>query len=149
MKKIEGIHHACITVSDYERSRDWYVEVLGASVLTEFTVDAPELGRAVRMPGAKLRGCMLKWGRGETVIEMLCYKRPVGEAYDPATPMCNIGCTHVAFTTVHSIDSIYQDLLGKGVQFYAPPQVLKLSEHIVKMCYFKDPDGITLELVGT
>ena len=40
-----------------------------------------------------------------------------------------------------------QDLLKKGVKFNYPLQTLN-KEHI-KIAYFKDPDGITLEIVGT
>ena len=151
MDKIKGIHHACICVADIERSIKWYREILGAKLLTRFDLHHPNLGKAVGIPGASLKGAMLLWGEDEfaSMIEVLCYTNPIGEKYDPHTPMCNIGCTHVAFTTVNTIDDLYEELQAKGVRFYSPPQLLEIEGQAFKMCYFKDPDGITLELIGS
>ena len=151
MASISGIDHACITVSDMERSKKWYTETLGLKVVSEFDLDTPELGEGVGMPGAHLLGAMLQWGEGEnaTCIELLHYIKPVGKKYDPTTPMCNIGTTHVAFGTENAIDALYEELVAKGVKFYTAPQPVDVGGVVVKFCYFKDPDGITLELIGT
>ena len=151
MASISGIHHACITVSDMERSKKWYTETLGLKVVSEFDLDTPELGEGVGMPGAHLLGAMLQWGEGEnaTCIELLHYIKPGGKKYDPTTPMCNIGTTHVAFGTENAIDALYEELVAKGVRFYTPPQPVDVGGVVVKFCYFKDPDGITLEFIGT
>jgi catechol 2,3-dioxygenase-like lactoylglutathione lyase family enzyme len=63
--------------------------------------------------------------------------------------MNNIGCTHVAFSTENSINELYDDLVGKGVKFYSPPQSIELEGEVISFCYFKDPDGITLEFIGS
>jgi glyoxylase I family protein len=151
MAEISGIHHGCITVSDMERSKKWYQEVLGLKLITEFYLDVPELGTGVGVPGAQLKGAMLQHGEGENVamIELLHYVSPIGKSWDSDVPMNNIGCTHIAFATENAIDDLYKELVGKGVKFYSPPQTIELEGDAVKFCYFKDPDGITLELIGS
>jgi catechol 2,3-dioxygenase-like lactoylglutathione lyase family enzyme len=151
MPTISGIHHACITVSDIERSKKWYEEHLGLRVVSEFDLDTPDLGVGVGLPGAHLLGAMLQWGEGEkaTYIELLQYLKPKGKKQDPDEPMCNLGTTHVAFSTENAIDALYEELAGKGVKFYSPPQPVDVGGTVVKFCYFKDPDGISLELIGT
>ena len=151
MAEISGIHHACITVSDMERSKKWYQEVLGFKLVTEFDLDVPELGTGVGIPDAQLKGAMLQYGEGENVsmVELLHYVSPVGKPWDSETPMNNIGCTHVAFSTENSINELYDDLVGKGVKFYSPPQSIELEGQVINFCYFKDPDGITLEFIGS
>jgi glyoxylase I family protein len=151
MAEISGIHHGCITVSDMERSKKWYQEVLGLKLITEFYLDVPELGTGVGVPGAQLKGAMLQHGEGENVamIELLHYVSPIGKSWDSEVPMNNIGCTHIAFATENAIDDLYEELVGKGVKFYSPPQTIELEGDAVKFCYFKDPDGITLELIGS
>ena len=151
MARLSGIHHACSTVSDMEMSKKGYTETLGLKVASEFDLDTPELGKGVGLPGAHLLGAMLQWGEGNqaTCVELLHYVKPKGKKYDPKTPMCDIGTTHVAFGTENAIDALYGELVAKGVKFYTPPQPVDVGGVVVKFCYFKDPDGITLELIGT
>lgn len=151
MASISGVHHACITVPDMENAKKWYTEVLGLNLVAEFEIDTPELGVGVGMPGAHLQGAMLRWGEGEgaTMVELLHYVKPVGKAHNPNKPMCDMGTTHVAFSTESAIDALYEELVAKGVNFYSPPQSVDVGGVVVKFCYFKDPDGVTLELIGT
>ncbi len=151
MASISGLHHGCITVSDMERSKKWYQEMIGLKVVSEFYVDMPEVSVGVGVPGTKLQGAMLQFGDGEQVsmLELLHYVSPAGKPWDPETPMNNIGCTHVAFATDNAIDALYEELAAKGVRFLSPPQTIELDGQVVKFCYFKDPDGVTLEFIGT
>lgn len=151
MAQVSGIHHACISISDIEKSKKWYQDVLGGKVVAEFDIDVPQLGTGVGLPGAHLLGAMLMWGEGEgaSMIELLQYLKPVGKKFDPNTPMCDVGSSHAAFATVNAIDELYKDLVAKGVKFYSPPQSVDVGGTVVKFCYFKDPDGVTLEFIGT
>jgi catechol 2,3-dioxygenase-like lactoylglutathione lyase family enzyme len=80
MAEISGIHHACITVSDMERSKKWYQEVLGFKLVTEFYLDVPELGTGVGIPDAQLKGAMLQHGEGENVSMVeLALRQPSGK----------------------------------------------------------------------
>jgi catechol 2,3-dioxygenase-like lactoylglutathione lyase family enzyme len=57
-----------------------------------------------------------------------------------------VGVAHLSFV-VGDIGAEYQRLAGNGVEFISAP--VDISEGMNKggrACYFKDPDGITLEL---
>ena len=46
------------------------------------------------------------------------------------------------------IDKTYKDLKGRGVEFLSSPQTVGIPEiGDFKLCCFRDPDGIVLELV--
>jgi catechol 2,3-dioxygenase-like lactoylglutathione lyase family enzyme len=148
MAQISGIAHACINVSDVETSKKWYQEVLGLTLVSEFKHD---LSAGVGIPNAHVLGATLQWGEGEnlTQVELINYLGPLREKFDPDTPIYRIGCSHVAFAVENGIDELYKGLMARGVEFYSPPQAVDVGGTIVKFCYFKDPDGIPLELIGT
>ena len=59
---------------------------------------------------------------------------------------CDVGATHVC-CEVDDIDAVYADLRAKGVAFSVEPsQVLGGVLEGDRYCYFRDPDGIQLEL---
>ncbi len=72
-----------------------------------------------------------------------------GKKWDPDAPMSNIGCSHIAFATENCIDELYEELVAKGINFISPPQEVEEEGEVIKFCYFKDPDGVTLELIGS
>jgi catechol 2,3-dioxygenase-like lactoylglutathione lyase family enzyme len=148
---INGIHHVGICVPDLEISRNWYCEMMEAEVITDFIVEDQSLGNAVALPGARLHGSMLRWSKGgiNTMIELLQYDSPIPRQFDQSMRMCDYGITHVAFWTVNAINELYEKFKSKGVWFYSAPQVLKLPGQNVHMCYFKDNNGFSLELIGT
>ena len=147
----QGIHHIGICVPDLSASVRWYCECLGAESLSEFVVEEPALGVAVGLPGARLRGAMLRWRKTgiDTMVELLQYDRPQPKPFDQSIAMCDHGITHAAFWTVNSMWRLYETLTARGVWFYSSPQTLKLPGQTVLMCYFKDLNGISLELIGT
>jgi catechol 2,3-dioxygenase-like lactoylglutathione lyase family enzyme len=46
-----GFHHVKLPVADVQRSRDWYVRVLGMETQLEFVEDGVLMGVALRDPG--------------------------------------------------------------------------------------------------
>lgn len=142
MPPIGDMHHVGITVRDLEESLQWYERMF--DVQREFIVEGsgPELSRAVRVPDAKLRFAFLRFG--SCVVELLCYDNEREDHYHRSN--ADVGSTHVCID-VPDLDAAYQDLKGKGVEFFAPPQ--HIDEGPLAGCswaYFKDPNGVTLEL---
>jgi len=74
------------------------------------------------------------------------YNPPTGNAKPPS--INDVACTHICFA-VEDIEKAYQELIKKGVKFNSPPEVLSVErlKEKVKAAYFKDPDGITVEIV--
>jgi catechol 2,3-dioxygenase-like lactoylglutathione lyase family enzyme len=143
---IQGVHHTGIIVSDLERSIDFYHGILGLEFANEpspvFT--DPELGPKVGVPGAALRQVTLK--AGDDQVELLEYSAPPSPIDEPV-PQNALGAHHVGFC-VDDIDGKVQELKDKGVEFLG--DVTAVDEGVLagwRWVYFRDPDGITLELV--
>jgi catechol 2,3-dioxygenase-like lactoylglutathione lyase family enzyme len=143
---IQGVHHTGIIVSDLERSIDFYHGILGLEFANEPSpvFDDPELGPKVGVPGAALRQVTLK--AGEDQVELLEYTAPPSPIDEPL-PQNALGTHHVGFR-VDDIEGKVRELKDKGVEFLG--DVTAVDEGVLagwRWVYFRDPDGITLELV--
>jgi catechol 2,3-dioxygenase-like lactoylglutathione lyase family enzyme len=143
---ISGVHHRGITVSNLERSIDFYHDVLGLELVTEpspvFSGD--DLSRGLHVPEASLKLVLLT--AGDATIELLEYCTP-DSPIDTPLPQNALGAQHVAFL-VDDVDATVKALEAKGVEFYSPVNVV--DDGLLagwRWVYFSDPDGITLELV--
>lgn len=119
------IHHVAIIVSDYQKSREFYVDKLGFEVIRENY--------------RKERGDYkldLKLGQAELEI--------FGIANAPKRPSYPEACglRHLAFK-VEKIETIIDELHSKGIE----TEPVRLDTFTgKKMTFFFDPDGLPLEL---
>ena len=144
---MKGLHHAGITVSDLERSLEFYTGVLGLEVAIgpSPVFDDPALGPAVGVPGAALRCVCLAVG-GDTLLELLQYERPASPVRAPL-PQNALGAQHVAFH-VDDVRARKRELEARGVTFLSDVNVV--DDGVLagwRWVYFTDPDGNALELV--
>jgi catechol 2,3-dioxygenase-like lactoylglutathione lyase family enzyme len=130
--------HIAISVSDMDRALTFFKSVLGFTVLWDKT--GLNLATLVGLPDAHARQVMLE-GHGMR-IELFGYIRPQGKMREPHR-QCDFGITHFCLS-VMNIDTLYRELLAKGVEFVSPPQEVRRNVWAV---YFKGPDGIMVELV--
>lgn len=145
MTSFGDVHHVGITVRDLEVSLQWYERVFGLQ--REFVAhgEGSDLARAVGVPGADLQFAFLRFGT--CVVELLCYANDREETFDRSN--ADVGSAHVCID-VPDLRAAYEDLRSKGVDFLAPP--LHIDDGPLEGCsfvYFKDPDGVTLELFET
>ena len=120
------IHHVAIICSDYQTSKQFYVEVLGFEIVRETY-------RASR-DSYKLD---LKVGSGSQ-IELFSFPNPPARIDRPEA----CGLRHVAFT-VTDLDRSVADLQAKGVDL----EPIRLDELTGKrFTFFHDPDGLPIEL---
>lgn len=121
-----GIHHVAIICSDYDRSKHFYVNLLGLPILQETY-------RAARQ-SYKLD---LKVG-DRTQLELFSFPNPPARVNRPEA----CGLRHLAFQ-VENIDRAVADLNAKGI----PTEPIRWDELTGKrFTFFKDPDGLPLEL---
>ena len=145
MPAIGNMHHVGITVRDLEASLQWYERTFGVN--REFIAHGtgPDLSTAVGVKDANLRFAFLRFGN--CVIELLSYDNERDETFERSN--ADVGSTHVCID-VPDIQAAYDDLTAKGVEFFAPP--LYIDDGPLAGCsfvYFKDPNGVTLELFQT
>ncbi len=123
---LEGIHHVAIIASDYPRSRGFYAEALGIPVIRE-------VWRAERRSWK----CDLALPDG-TQIELFSFPDPPPR---PSTPEAQ-GLRHLAFR-VTDLASIIARLKHASITV----EPIRTDEHTGKrFTFFKDPDGLPLEL---
>lgn len=126
MSILSGFHHAAIICSDYPRARDFYVRILGLAVLDENY-------RAARQSW-KLDLALPDGGR----IELFSFPAPPAR---PSTPEA-AGLRHLAFA-VADIDASIRHLTAEGIAV----EPVRVDEYTGRrFTFFKDPDGLPLEL---
>jgi len=122
---LNKIHHVAIIVSDYQKSREFYVDKLGFEVIRENWRPARDDWK-------------LDLKLGDCELEIFGMKnRPPR----PTSPEA-CGLRHLAFR-VEEIEPVIRWLNGMGIET-EPVRVDEFTNK--KMTFFKDPDGLPLEL---
>jgi lactoylglutathione lyase len=140
-----GFGHVGLQVSDIERSRAYYRDIIGLVEIERLVRDEAYLGRVTGYPGVRLDVCLLLEPRSGVMLELLEYLGVPGSPIDPATG--NPGTAHVCFR-VDDVDAIHARALGAGYGSVDVP-VTPTSGRWTggRSVYLLDPDGIRVELV--
>ena len=118
-------HHIAIIASDWDKAREFYMEKLGFEMFRE--VYRPAQDDYLRM----LR-------QGDTVLELFIKPDAPQRVSDPGA----MGLRHLAFH-VEDIEPAVAWLTEKGIET-EPIRVDKVNGG--RFTFFKDPDGLPLEL---
>lgn len=121
-----GIHHVAIICSDYERSKHFYVNLLGFPVIQETYREARNSYK-------------LDLQVGETAqLELFSFPTPPARVNNPEA----CGLRHLAFQ-VENLEATIATLNAKGIA----TEPIRLDDLTGKrFTFFKDPDGLPLEL---
>ena len=127
--KLAAIHHVAIIVSDYEKSKDFYVNKLGFAVVREnFRKERNDW---------KLDLCV---GDGADAIELEIFAEPNPPKRVNRPEAC--GLRHLAFR-VENVEATVEELAQMGIEC----EPIRLDSYTKKkMTFFFDPDGLPLEL---
>ena len=123
--KLDKIHHVAIIASDYEKSKDFYVNKLGFEILRENYREARN-------------DYKLDLRLGDCEIELF------GIASAPKRPNYPEACglRHLAFK-VENIEDVVAELNAMGIE----TEPIRTDEFTnSRATFFKDPDGLPLEL---
>ena len=122
---LKKIHHAAIIVSDYRKSREFYVDKLGFEVIREnYRADRGDYKLDLQMDGCELELFGIAGA-------------PKRLSYPEAC-----GLRHLAFA-VEDIEETVRELNDMGIE----TEPVRVGEFTGKrMTFFKDPDGLPLEL---
>lgn len=133
-------HHVGITVSDLERTVEFYRDVLGLDVLDRFEVSGDAFSTAVGVDGAA--GTFAHLEGGGVRIELVEYD-PDG-ADERADAINQPGATHVGFA-VPDLEGFYEGLPG-DVETISEPRTTASGTRI---CFLLDPEGNLVEVLET
>jgi lactoylglutathione lyase len=145
MWAVIGARHAGITVSDLDRSLEFYVGTLGLELLWRRLYEEREIARIVGVPEATAFDiAMLRVPGSDLEVELLEYKGV--ERQDASSRPCDYGAGHFAFF-VEDIDGLYTDLAARGVRFRSdgPVEMSTGPNRGAKSLYSLDPDGYVVE----
>jgi catechol 2,3-dioxygenase-like lactoylglutathione lyase family enzyme len=135
---VGGIHHLRLTVTDLQRSREFYTCVLGFEVAAESP--PPDDPSAAEVFKILFGGVVLI--RGDLLMG-LRPMAPSGDRFDPD----RVGLDHLSFG-VSSRDDLEQAarlLEERGVRH---GQIASLPSFGIDVLPFEDPDGVQLELTA-
>ena len=122
---LQKVHHVAIIGSDYQKSRHFYVDLLGFQVLREVYREERD-------------DWMLNLQLDDLEIELFMMKdHPKRPSYPEA-----YGLRHLAFR-VDSVEETVRELNEKGI---ATEPIRTDTYTGEKMTFFFDPDGLPLEL---
>ncbi|MDX2212017.1 MAG: VOC family protein [Oculatellaceae cyanobacterium bins.114] len=121
-----GVHHIAIICSDYDRSKHFYVDVLGFTVIREVYREARQSYKLDLQVS------------NHTQLELFSFPNPPQRVQFPEA----CGLRHLAFV-VPNLDEAIADLAAKGVEV----EPIRIDEFTNKrFTFFKDPDNLPLEL---
>ena len=124
--KLNKVHHIALIVSDYEKSKHFYTEILGLEIIRETyrgARDSYKLDLALN---------------GEYIIELFSFPNYIARPTYPEA----LGLRHLAFE-VNDLESSRLEFIQNGVI----PEPIRTDEITGKKFFFiNDPDGLPLEL---
>ena len=126
MNLLAGIHHVAVIASDYARSRDFYVRILGLEVIAENHRSARDSWKLD-----------LRLADGSQ-LELFSFPNPPAR---PSRPEA-CGLRHLAFR-VAQLDEVVAHLQREGVDC-EPIRVDEFTGR--RFTFFADPDDLPLEL---
>lgn len=123
---IRGFHHVAIICRDYERSKRFYADTLGLTVIAEnHRPDRNSTKLDLALPGGGM-------------LELFSFPNPPARPTNPEA----VGLRHLAFR-VDNLDAAIETLQSRGVTF-EPVRTDPYTN--ARHTFFRDPDDLPLEL---
>lgn len=123
----ESIHHIAIICSDYQQSKAFYVDKLGFKIIRETYREERDSYK-------------LDLALNETyLIELFSFPNAPERLSGPEAQ----GLRHIAFS-VANLDHVIEQLTTKGIEV----ETIRVDPTTnARFTFFKDPDGLPIELV--
>jgi glyoxylase I family protein len=123
------LHHVAIICSDYDRSKHFYVEILGFEIVREiYREERKSFKLDLRMENG-------------SQLELFSFPSPPPRVTSPEAS----GLRHIAFE-VENIDDVADLLRAVGVEV----EPIRLDEFTNKrFTFFRDPDNLPIEIYET
>ena len=142
MKAVDGLTHVGVTVSDIERSIEFYERNFGFKVVGRNVFDEAFFAAAPTLYGFKDTTCpmALMAAPGGVLIELFQF---IPQLEKEHVPWNRIGITHIALVT-DSVPDMCPQLRANGVEFCMEPMLRGDGGYWL---FLRDPDGNMIELM--
>ena len=141
MKNARLLHYSHC-VSNLERSRRFYTDVLGFTVAAEFDFDDAATARVMGLSRARFTGVFMQ--RDGMRIELIGFTDPPPETGVRPRRSNEIGHSHLSFY-VTDLETTLRELRAQGVRVEDHTRALLPSG--IECCVVRDPDGFPIEIV--
>lgn len=145
---VKSVDAVGITVSDIDRSVEFFSKVLSFEKVSDIEVMGSEYERLQGVFGARMRIARMRLG--EEFIDLTEYLTPRGRPIPVDSRSNDQWFQHIAIV-VSDMDRAYQQLRAHKVQHTStgPQRIPDWNKAAagIKAFYFKDPDGHNLELI--
>lgn len=142
---IKACHHHGFTVSDLERSVEFYRDVLGLELIrVSERSNLPSYDHLLGFEDVKLKVALLRIPASDFLLELFEYVNPPNIMRELNNNF--VGASHVAFE-VGDLDGIYDAICAAGYSSIAPPiDIVRDGRPVARGIYVLDPDGISIEM---
>lgn len=146
---IKNIAHVGLTVSDINRSIDFYQNTLGLKFKGQMVMEGESTDALFGLKNCSVKVAYLNGSNHIMTppVELIQFASTNITTFKNSLTQTSI--SELCFY-VKNIDKVYEDLISKGVEFLSTPQYFDFTNQGFgksKAVYFKDPDGIILELM--
>jgi catechol 2,3-dioxygenase-like lactoylglutathione lyase family enzyme len=145
---VKSVEAVGMTVSDMDRSVDFFSKVLSFEKISDVEVAGGEYERLQGVFGARMRVVRLRLG--DELIDLTEYLAPQGRPIPADSRSNDRWFQHIAIV-VSDMDKAYQQLRVHRVKHASTgPQTIPATNQAaagIRAFYFKDPDGHNLEII--
>lgn len=125
--------HVAMSVSDLDKSIDFYKRVFGFECIKRFYIEA-----------LKAEACFLK--KGDSTLELFNFKdfKPLPDYRKSlVTELKTLGVKHFAFK-IKNIEEVYRYFKDTGIEFATE---MRMGGSGLRYFFMKDPDNILIEVI--
>lgn len=138
---IQRIDHIGVVVDDLAAAKEFFVD-FGFTVQGEAEEQSELLDKVTGVSGAKSQIVFLQAPNGQITLELSKFLHPADGAKAQEHFIYSHGMQHLAFV-VEGIEDIVAEVKQKGYEVFVDTYNY---EDQYKLCYFRGPEGIIIEL---
>ncbi len=146
--RVRAVDAVGMTVSDMDRSVDFYSNVLSFKKVSDTEVYGDAYERLLGIFGLRIRVVHMRLG--DETIELTEYLTPEGKPFPKDTRSNDLWFQHIAIV-VSDMDKAFERLRQNKVRYASTaPQTIPASNKAaagIRAFYFRDPDGHYLEII--
>lgn len=137
-------NHTSFTVSDLDRTCDFFVNALGFEVVSRAPRDPALIRKITGVEGADIEVAYVQGP--EHRLELIQYLAPAVRRQVEAQP-CDTGFAHLAFDVTDVDAAIAASQVYGFRPINAPAPIDKGPNAGSRVVYLRDPDGVTIEYI--